>query len=96
MKTGQIVVGVSGTICQTLKVVDPTMSFEDVVNLMKKGEAFTSVGHGQDNGQVILFDAKLPLGYKAIAIVVAQEAGSDMEISFIDEDEDENDHPDWM
>ena len=87
MQTGQITVEVSGTICQTLEVVDGNLSFEDVVTLIKSGDAFTSVGHGQDNGQVVWLDSSLPLGYKVIARVISQEANDDMEISLSCDDE---------
>lgn len=95
-KIGEIAINVSGTIIQTIEVTDDAYSFDDVVRLIRDGDAFTSVGHGQDNGCVVLLDSSLPLGYKNIAKVVAQEAGDDVEITLEDEDVSGNECEDYV
>lgn len=78
---------VQGSMQQTFEIVDPDYSVSDVIELVKSGKALTSIGHNEDNGNVLLVTPQG--GIKTIAKIVSQSSGGDMEITHDADSEEE-------
>jgi hypothetical protein len=77
MPEGTLNIEVIGSIKQRFEVIDSEFTAEDVINLVKNGEALTTIGHGEKPGYIVTIPE-----LRIIAKVISQEAGDDLEIKW--------------
>jgi hypothetical protein len=77
MLEGTLNIEVIGSIKQRFEVIDSEFTAEDVINLVKNGEALTTIGHGEKPGYIVTIPE-----LRIIAKVISQEAGDDLEIKW--------------
>lgn len=83
MKPIDIAFSVNGSVTQTIEILDPTVSEQELLEKLKSGEFCTSIGHGDNLGGVY---SVFP-DYRHIGKVIRQEAQDDMEIQYQPEEE---------
>lgn len=84
-KTLGITIFVTGKIDQTLEILDPSLSEEEIIKGLTNGDFLTTIGHG-DVDSAFVYDL---VKDRNIAKVIYQSAGDDLEIDFDDSDKDD-------
>lgn len=79
MSEGTLNIEVSGSIKQRFKVIDSEFTTENVISLVKNGQALTTIGHGEKPGYIITIPE-----FRIIAEIISQEAGDDLEVKWDD------------